>query len=339
MRKKIAVITSGGDAPGMNACVRAIVLAANRYGHQVVGFKHGYNGLIENEYKELTADSVQHIIKLGGTILKSARCEAFTTDKGLTTAVNNLTRNEIDSFIVIGGDGSLRGLDRLSKHWDGQVIGVPGTIDNDLSGTDNTIGYQTAIDTALDSIDKLRDTADAFERIFLVEVMGRHAGFIALASAVASGAEQALFPESIEDPHLELESIVQHVECLRKVKGKSSIIMVIAEHLWPGGVTDLAETLTKQIGIECRPCILGHIQRGGAPVAYDRILATKLGTYAVEIINEGQSGVMVGEINNRQCAHKLNYVYSEQKALDPYLVKIQQNIFDVVQCLNQTKTL
>ncbi|EWH12258.1 6-phosphofructokinase [Catenovulum agarivorans DS-2] len=337
MKKTIAVITSGGDAPGMNACIRAIVLTANRFGHQVIGFKHGYNGLIENEKVLLSPFDVQHTIQLGGTILKSARCLAFTTDKGLIAAVENLNKNEVDALVVIGGDGSLRGLDRLQKHWDGQVIGVPGTIDNDLNGTDNTIGYQTAIDTALDSIDKLRDTADAFERIFLVEVMGRHAGFIALASAVASGAEQALFPESIDDPHTELESIVQHVECLRQVKGKSSIIMVIAEHLWPGGVSDLAETLTNQIGIECRPCILGHIQRGGAPVAYDRILATKLGSYAVEIINEGQSGVMVGEINNRQCAHKLNYVYSEQKELDPYLVKIQQNLFDVVQCLNLSK--
>ena len=203
-----------------------------------------------------------------------------------------------------------------------------------MSGSDNTIGYQTAIDTALDSIDKIRDTADAFERIFLIEVMGRHAGFIALASAVASGAEQALFPESIEDPHLELESIVQHVESLRKLKGKSSFIMVIAEHLWPGGVNDLAETLTNQIGIECRPCILGHIQRGGAPVAYDRILATKLGAYAVECFEHGETRVMVGEINAKQVTTCLSETFNVQKQLDPYLVKVQQDLFDIVKTLD-----
>ncbi|MER2491069.1 ATP-dependent 6-phosphofructokinase [Catenovulum sediminis] len=330
MSKTIGVLTSGGDAPGMNACIRAIVLSAARFGYQVIGFEHGYNGLLNNEKIRLSNLHVQHIIQLGGTILKSARCEAFLKPDGVKNAVANLNSNEIDALIVIGGDGSLRGLQKLSEIWSGQVIGIPGTIDNDLNGSDNTIGYQTAIDTALDSIDKIRDTADAFERIFLVEVMGRHAGFIALASAVASGAEQALFPETIEDPHAELESIVQHVECLRKIHGKTSIIMVITEHLWPGGVSDLAETLTHQIGIECRPCILGHIQRGGAPVAYDRILATKLGAYAVECIADQETAIMVGEHNNQPSRIKLVDAFGIQKSLDPYLVKIQQDLFDVV---------
>lgn len=329
--KRIAVLTSGGDAPGMNACIRAIVLTAEHYDIEVIGYRHGYNGLLNQEFKKMNRDVVSNIMQAGGTVLRSARCLEFKTNKAGEQAAHNLDELEIDALLVIGGDGSFRGAHHLSRFWDKQIIALPGTIDNDISGTDATIGYFTAIETALSSIDKVRDTADAFERIFLVEVMGRHAGFIGLSAAVSSGADQVLLPELTKDSASALQSVVYHIETARKLRGNTSYIIVVAENLWPGGVTALAEVLTKEIGTDCRPVILGHVQRGGSPVTQDRLLATKLGAYAVEAAIEGKTGIMIGECNHQLVDVPIADTWTNQKELDPYLVKIQTQLFDIAQ--------
>ncbi|MDC0602730.1 6-phosphofructokinase [Aliiglaciecola sp.] len=328
--RKIAMLTSGGDAPGMNACIRAIVLTSLRYGIEVFGYRHGYNGLLEQEYLGLRAKSVANIIQRGGTILHSARCLTFKSDDSAKIAAKNLDALGIEALLVIGGDGSFRGAKHLSNHWSGQVIGLPGTIDNDIYGTDATIGYYTAIETALESIDKVRDTADAFERIFLIEVMGRHAGFIGLNAAIASAADQVMVPELSRSCEDELENIINHIEAVKKRRGNASYIVVITENLWPDGVTKLAEVLTQKTKVECRPVILGHVQRGGSPVSQDRVLATKLGAFAVESALKGESGVMVSEVNQQLKCQPLELSWQQQKELDPYLVKIQQDLFDFI---------
>lgn len=328
--RKLALLTSGGDAPGMNACIRAIVLTSLRYDIEVYGYRHGYNGLLEQEYLNLRAKNVLNIIQRGGTILHSARCQSFKTDEAAQIAARNLDTLGIEALLVIGGDGSFRGAAHLAKFWKGQVIGLPGTIDNDIDGTDATIGYYTAIETALDSIDKVRDTADAFERIFLVEVMGRHAGFIGLSAAVASAADQVLVPELAGDRDTEIQNIIEHIEAVKQRRGNSSYIIVITENLWPQGVSKLAEELTQRTAIECRPVILGHVQRGGSPVSQDRILATKMGAFAVESAISGATGVMIGEINQQLVCAELSTSWNQQKKLDPYQVKIQQDLFDLL---------
>ncbi|MCY7294145.1 6-phosphofructokinase [Alteromonas sp. a30] len=329
--KRIAVLTSGGDAPGMNACIRAIVLTAEHYNIEVFGYRHGYNGLLNQEYKPLDRDKIANILQAGGTVLRSARCLEFKSEASAQKAAANLDELNIEALLVIGGDGSFRGAHHLSQYWDKQIIGLPGTIDNDIWGTDATIGYFTAIETALDSIDKVRDTADAFERIFLVEVMGRHAGFIGLSAAVSAGADQVLLPELIKDSTSALQSILYHIQTARKIKGNTSYIIVITENLWPGGVTALSEVLTKETGTDCRPVILGHVQRGGSPVAQDRMLATKLGAYAVEAAIAGKTHIMIGESAHRVVEVPLEETWSKTKELDPYLVKIQSQLFDIAQ--------
>lgn len=328
--RKIAMLTSGGDAPGMNACIRAIVLTCLRYDVEVFGYRHGFNGLLEQEYLNLRAKNVSNIIQRGGTILHSARCLEFKSNEAAKLAAQNLDAIGIDALLIIGGDGSFRGAKHLSEHWKGQVIGLPGTIDNDIYGTDATIGYYTAIETALDSIDKVRDTADAFERIFLVEVMGRHAGFIGLNAAIASAADHVMLPELGRQCNDELQNLIDHIEEVKKRRGHSSYIVVITEHLWPEGVTKLAETLGEKTQTECRPVILGHVQRGGSPVSQDRVLATKMGAFAVEAALQGQTGVMIGELNQKLVCSPLETSWQQQKQLDPYLVKIQQDLFDLL---------
>ncbi len=328
--KKVALLTSGGDAPGMNACIRAIVLTCLRYGIEVYGYRHGYNGLIQQEYLSLRAKNVTNIIQRGGTILHSARCTEFKSDEAAELAGKNLDILGIQALLVIGGDGSFRGAKHLSEHWQGQVIGLPGTIDNDIYGTDATIGYYTAIETALESIDKVRDTADAFERIFLVEVMGRHAGFIGLSAAIASAADQIMVPELSRAADDELENIISHIEEVKNRRGNSSYIVVITENLWAEGVTKLAEILTERTKVDCRPVILGHVQRGGSPVSQDRVLATKLGVFAVESVIEGKTGVMVCEANHELICLPLETSWEKQKELDPYLIKIQTDTFDLL---------
>lgn len=327
--KRIGVLTSGGDAPGMNAAIRAVLLTAASYNIEVVGFKHGYIGLLEQEYKTLMPHHVQNIIQRGGTILKSARCPALQTPEGPKLAATTLHQLNIDALIVIGGDGSFRGALEIAKHYQGQIIGVPGTIDNDVDGTDNTIGYATAIDTALDAIDKIRDTADAFERIFLVELMGRHSGYLALSAGIAGGAEQIICPEFGALTAEELRRVITPIQHAQLLMGKASYIIVVAENSYPGGSTALAEALTQAIGIECRACILGHIQRGGSPVGADRILGTKLGAFAVEQLLQGAHLQMAGEVNGEATLYPLAKTGERTKAIDPYLVRWQQQVGSV----------
>ena len=329
--KRIAVLTSGGDAPGMNACIRAIVLTAEHFNISVVGFRHGYYGLLNSEHVEITTDMVANIIQNGGTILHSARCSEFKTENAALKAANNLDALGIDALLVIGGDGSFHGAHHLQQYWHKPVIGLPGTIDNDIYGTDATIGYFTAIETALDAIDKIRDTADAFERVFLIEVMGRHAGFIGLSASISSGADQVLLPEINNDNDAAFKNLVARIETTRERKGQCSYIVVVAENLWPGGVTSLAEKINSELNIESRPVVLGHIQRGGSPSPQDRILATKLGAYAVECALQGKSGIMVGEQNQHLVEVPLPQTWQNQKPLDPYLVKIQTEFFDILE--------
>ena len=324
--KRLAVLTSGGDAPGMNACIRAILLTASACNIDVIGFKHGFNGLLEQEYQTLHPQHVDNIIQRGGTILKSARCPAMEQPDGPVKAAAILDQLNIDALIVIGGDGSFRGTMAISKHYRGQLIGVPGTIDNDVDGTDTTIGFATAIDTALDAIDKIRDTADAFERIFLVELMGRHSGYLSLAAGIAGGAEQIICPEFGKLDPDNLNTIITPIKHAQLLKGKTSYLIVVAEHSYPGGATALAEALAAAIGIECRACILGHIQRGGSPVGADRILATKLGAFAVEQLLQGANLVMAGEVDGEARLYPLAKTGERTKAIDPFLVRWQQQI-------------
>ncbi|MFC6440310.1 ATP-dependent 6-phosphofructokinase [Bowmanella sp. JS7-9] len=329
MIKRIAVLTSGGDAPGMNACIRAVVLTAHTLNLQVIGYRHGYNGLLSRECQPLHPGDVFNIIQRGGTILRSARCPEFVTEESAHRAAKNLDDMQIDALLVIGGNGSFKGMQHLAKFWNGKLIGMPGTIDNDIAGTDATIGYYTAIDTALEAIDKVRDTADAFERIFLIEVMGRHAGFIGLASAVGSGAEQMLLPELLENGQIDVDAVVAHVEKTRAARGKCSYIIVTTENLYPGGATALAAELNRRMKVDCRAAILGYIQRGGSPVSLDRILATKLGAYAVEMAVAGQHLMMAGEHHGEVVAVPLEETFAS-KPLDPYLVRIQRDFFDLL---------
>jgi len=317
--RKLGVLTSGGDAPGMNACIRSVVRTATHYDVQIVGFMQGYRGLVNNMYIEMDNRSVSNIIQRGGTMLQSARCMEFKTEDGRQKAIQNLDALNIDGLLVIGGDGSLRGADLISKQWDGNVIGLPGTIDNDLYGTDYTIGFFTAVDTAQEAIDKIRDTADAFDRMFLVEVMGRMAGFIAQYVGVGGGAEEILVPEQT----FNLDDMCKHIMAAKE-KGKISYIFVVAEGAWTGGAAQLAPELEKMTGLECRPCVLGHIQRGGSPTTLDRLLATKLGAYAVEMAMQGQTGVMVGECKNELVTTPLEQTWSIKKPLDQYLSKIHK---------------
>jgi 6-phosphofructokinase 1 len=328
--QRIAVLTSGGDAPGMNAAIRAIVMTAENFNCEVIGFYHGYNGLIENEAKLLTSDDVRAIIGHGGTILKSARCQAFKSEAGAKQAAANLNEHNIDSLIIIGGDGSFNGALHLANFWQGNILALPGTIDNDIEHTDNTIGFATAVDTAIEAVDKIRDTADAFERIFLVEVMGRHSGYIAMDVAIATAAEQLLTFENNTPQQQQLTELIKQINNAKRQRGDESYIIIIAENYWPEGSAALAQKLSQLANIDCQPCILGHIQRGGRPVSKDRILATKLGVAAVISALNHESLIMLGEQNNKVVRIPLDKVCNGQasKSLDRYLFNAQRQIFE-----------
>lgn len=332
MTKNIAVLTSGGDAPGMNAAIRAIVLTAQRYQYNIFGFFHGYNGLINNELTQLNTDDIDGIISRGGTILKSARCKEMLNQIGVKQAVNVLLKNRIDALIVIGGDGSFNGLLAIQEHWDGQVIGVPGTIDNDVDGTDFTIGFSTAVNTAISAIDKIRDTADAFERVFLVELMGRHSGHITFNVGISCAAERVLSFENFqaEDEQVTINQIAQQI-LKAKSEQHTSFLIVIAENLWPNGSQVLANQLKEITGIDCPLCTLGYIQRGGSPVAKDRIMATKMGVAAVQAIKEDKTNIMIGEQNNTMYPIALAQAIKHQKQVSPFLVDAQENILAITQ--------
>lgn len=327
----MGILTSGGDAPGMNAAIRAIVVAAHHYKIEVVGFCSGFNGLIEDNSIILTDYDVSNIIQKGGTILKSARCPAMKTTEGLVQAASTLMKEKISALIVIGGDGSFAGLLALQKQWTGQVIGIPGTIDNDIDGTDFTIGFSTAINTAIEAIDKIRDTAEAFERIFIVEVMGRHSGHIPFNVGIACAAEQVISFENFPAYNTsagekeKLSTLAKEIK-LAQANRHSSYIIVIAENLWQGGATALAQQLQLTANIDCTACILGHIQRGGSPVAKDRILATKLGVGAIQAMKAGQSNIMIAEQNNSVTHVPLQVAIGHQQGVSDSLVQAQENI-------------
>ncbi|KAA6344539.1 ATP-dependent 6-phosphofructokinase 1 [termite gut metagenome] len=296
--KCIGVLTSGGDAPGMNAAIRAITRAAIFNDLRVKGIYRGYRGLITNEMLEFKSQNVSNIIQMGGTILKTARCIEFTTPEGRKTAYDVMKQQGIDALVVIGGDGSLTGARIFAQEYDIPCIGVPGTIDNDLYGTDSTIGYDTALNTILDAVDKIRDTATSHDRLFFVEVMGRDAGFLALNGAIASGAEAAIIPE--------FDTKVDQLEELIKNgfrKSKNSSIVLVAENEVRGGAMHYAKRVKNEYPqYDVRVIILGHVQRGGSPTAYDRILASRLGAAAIDALMDDQRNVMIG-INNDEIVY------------------------------------
>ncbi len=291
--KRIGLLTSGGDSPGMNAAIRAVVRTAIFNGIEAVGIMRGYTGLINRRFMGMQSHSVSKIINLGGTILKSSRCPEFRERKYREIAVENMSEAGIDALVVIGGDGSFRGANMLYKEYNFPVVGVPGTIDNDIYGTDFTIGFDTAINTAVEAIDKIRDTADSHNLVFFVEVMGRDAGFIGLYTAIATGAEATLIPEV----HTDLDNLCAYLDHERR-QNKTSGIVIVAEGEEEGSAMEIAEKVKKRLpDYETRVTTLGHIQRGGSPTCNDRVLASVLGNNAVNALMNGKSGVMVGQTN------------------------------------------
>ena len=296
---KIGVLTSGGDSPGMNAAVRAVVRTGIYNGLEVFGIMRGYSGMVDDDIMKMESRSVANIIQRGGTILKCARSKAFLTEEGRKTAYENLRKRCIDGLVVIGGDGSFRGAQRFSNEYDIPCIGLPGTIDKDIAGTDFTIGFDTAVNTAIEAIDKIRDTADAHDRLFIVEVMGRDAGYIALHSGIATGAEDILIPETKTD----IEELIGSL--FEKERRKKLVnLVVVAEGEEFGGANELSKIIKERMPTsDVRVCILGHIQRGGSPSCLDRLIASRMGYHAVESLLEGRHNVMVGIVNNR-----MNYI-------------------------------
>jgi 6-phosphofructokinase 1 len=309
--KTLGLMTSGGDAPGMNAAIRSVTRLALGHGFRVLGFKRGYEGILHAQCQEMDARSVSNIVQRGGTILKTARSAEFRTFKGRQKAARNLQKLGVDALVLIGGDGTFRGAMDLAKVWKGQLVGIPGTIDNDLSGTDFTLGFDTAVNTAVEAIDKVRDTADAHERFFLVEVMGRHSGQLALAVGMAGGAEEILMPEKPPD----IKAVCERL-CAGRQRGKTSSIIVVAEGV-RGGAAGVAEQLKKLSRNEYRVCILGHIQRGGSPTAADRCLATRLGAYAVRAVLNGETGKMVGEVGGHPASSPFGSAVKGKRRVEP----------------------
>ena len=317
--KKIAVMTSGGDTPGMNAAIRSVVRACAYYRADCVGVYRGYEGMIEGDFVPMSARSVNNIVHKGGTILKSARSKEFRTAEGRKKAYEKLVEEKVDGLIVIGGDGSFTGGVIFSKEYDFPVIGIPGTIDNDIYGTSHTLGYDTALNTAMEAIDKIRDTASSHNRLFFVEVMGRDAGFIALNTGVGAGAEEILIPEE----NLGLNRMLESLKKSRR-SGKSSSIVVVAEGDKSGkNVYELADYVEKNMPeYEVRVSVLGHMQRGGSPSCFDRVLASRLGVKAVELMLDGKSNLMVGLQNDKICTTSLEKAIKGQCEIDMELLRV-----------------
>ncbi len=315
--KTIGVLTSGGDAPGMNAAIRAVTRAAIYSGYNVKGIYRGYDGLIKGEVKTFTTEDVSGIIGRGGTILKTARSKEFMTPEGMEKAYQTCVREEIDALVVIGGNGSLTGARNFGMEFDFPVIGLPGTIDNDLYGTDSTIGYDTTLNTIMECVDRIRDTANSHERIFFVEVMGRDAGFLAQNSAIACGAEAAIIPEEMT----EVDQLAQFME--RGIrKSKKSCIVIVSESPKCGALY-YADRVKKEFPeFDVRVSILGHLQRGGVPSARDRILASRTGVGAIEAIKQGQRNVMVGVRNNEVVLVPFTECIRTDKPFDKKLIKV-----------------
>jgi len=316
--KRIGVFTSGGDSPGMNACIRAVVRTAIYNGIEVMGIQRGYQGMIENDIDLLTSRSVSNIIQRGGTILKSARSKEFMTQEGRSKAFRNLKEKGVEGIVCIGGNGTFTGAKLFFEEHGVPSIGAPGTIDNDLYGTDFTIGFDTAINTAVEAIDKIRDTADSHGRVFFIEVMGRHTGYIALAAGIAGGAELILIPEK-QGQWKELAAMFAG----ETKSPKAFSIVIVAEGDEEGGAFKIVERLTKEIpDFDPRVSILGHIQRGGSPTAYDRVLASRLGNAAVEALLAGESNKMAGLVNNQVVLTSFDDAINKSKPLNPGLLKL-----------------
>ncbi len=317
----IGILTSGGDSPGMNAAIRAVTRAAICKGLKVKGIYRGYEGLINDDVKDFTTESVSSTIQRGGTILKTARSKEFMTVEGRAKAHDTMKKHEIDALVVIGGNGSLAGAQVFAREYDDVTcIGLPGTIDNDLYGTDSTIGYDTALNTIMECVDKIRDTATSHERIFFVEVMGRDAGFLAQNSAIAAGAEAAIIPEDSTNVELLDKLIGRGVR-----KSKSSSIVIVAEG--NGGAMGYAERVKEQYpDFNVRVTILGHLQRGGSPTAFDRVLASRLGVAAIEALDEGQRNIMVGVSNDKIVYVPIGRAIKMDKPIDKELI----NVLDVL---------
>lgn len=319
MAKRVGILTSGGDAPGMNAAVRTLVRTALHFGWQPYAIYRGYHGMIRGEIEALTSRSVSGIIQRGGTILKSARSDRFMTEEGRAEAVEHLHQHDIDAVVVIGGDGSFRGaldLEKLGIH----VIGVPATIDNDIPCTDHSIGFDTAVNTVMDALNKIRDTASSHERIYILEVMGRHSGYIALYSGLAGGADSILIPEVSPD----LDQVCRKIQIAHD-KGKMHNIIVVAEGVGlkrseesAGDMSSvrIGKYVEEKTGYETRITILGHIQRGGAPTVRDRLLASRLAYHAMELVAQGSSGKMVGEVDRSVRSWDLEYALQQENELD-----------------------
>lgn len=317
--KKIAVYASGGDAPGMNAAIRAVVRAGVVNNLEVCGFVGGYSGIYENNFIPLDLRSVANIIQRGGSILKAGRSPEFMQPEGRKKAVANIRALGIQAMVCIGGDGSFNGAHALWNEYQIPVVGVPGTIDNDIAGSDNTIGFDTAVNTALDAIDRIRDTAASHDRLFIVEVMGRDSGFIAIAAGVAGGAEDIFIPE--HPFHLE-----KTIDIIKRgmARGKSSSILVTAEGQKPGRAYDLAEAIRKNSGLQSKVCILGHIQRGGSPTATDRILASRMGLTAVQVLLKGHCDVMIGSQGENLVMIELSEALKKKKQVNQSLIELAQ---------------
>lgn len=316
--KSIGILTSGGDAPGMNAAIRAVTRSAIYNGLKVYGIYRGYKGLVTDEIQEFKSQNVSNIIQMGGTILKTARCKEFTTTEGRAQAYENMKKHEIDALVIIGGDGSLTGARIFAQEFDVPCIGLPGTIDNDLYGTDTTIGYDTALNTILDAVDKIRDTATSHERLFFVEVMGRDAGFLALNGAIAAGAEAAIIPEFSTEVD-QLEEFIEH----GFRKSKSSSIVLVAESELTGGAMHYAERVKNEYPqYDVRVTILGHLQRGGRPTAHDRIIASRMGVASIQALLEGQRNVMIGIDDDKIVYVPFAKAIKNDKPIDRELVNV-----------------
>ena len=318
---KIGVLTSGGDAPGMNAAIRAVVRACVHYKVECVGIYEGYRGLMENDMIPLDARSVANTINRGGTFLRSARCLEFIDPEGRKIAHANLVKNEIDALVVIGGDGSFTGALKLNNEFRFPVVGVPGTIDNDINGTDYTIGYDTALNTVVEAIDKIRDTASSHNRLFLVEVMGRDAGDIAISAGIGAGAEEILIPEKKD---FSIERLIESLDYSRST-GKTSSIIIVAEGKKGMNVLEMRDYVNKhRPEYDIRVSVLGHMQRGGAPSCADRVLASKLGVGAVDALMKGLTNVMVGVSHRKAVLVDLNIALDKNRKIDEELLRIAE---------------
>lgn len=316
---KIGVFTSGGDSPGMNSCIRAVVRAALYNKVKAIGVMRGYQGMIDDEFITLTSRSVSNIVQRGGTILRTARCKDFLTKEGMKKAYDNLKKHEVDALVAIGGDGTFRGMvEFCSIYKDITVIGIPGTIDNDTFGTDFTLGFDTAVNTVIEAVDKIRDTADSHHRLFFIEVMGRKSGWIALYSALAGGAEAVLLPEKADS----IDKLVANLQD-SKAKGKQSSIVIVAEGEELGSTIEIARKVKERFDFyDARITVLGHIQRGGSPSCFDRVLGARLGVKAVTSLLEGETLKMAGLINGESVLTPLKDAISKQPPFNSDLIRI-----------------